>query len=133
MIKNGKYVLRGMKDHDRIISEIIDNLNAEHIAFDIKLILTEALVNAYMHGNKGNDELPIFLKYCYDDTCVTFKIQDCGNGCDFLNLQNKPTPESCLEENGRGIYLIMCYSDNVEMIENKLIIEKSLIKEYLTK
>lgn len=133
MNRNGDYILHGMVDHDRIISEIIDNLNAEHMAFDIRLILTEALVNAHIHGNKGKDELPIFLKYCYDGTCVTFKIQDCGNGCDFLNLQTEPTSESCLEEHGRGIYLIMCYSDNVEMLENKLIIEKSLIKEPLTK
>lgn len=128
MIKNGEYVLHGMGNHDRIINEIIDNLNAEHMAFDIRLILTEALVNAHIHGNKGKDELPIFLKYCYDGICVTFKIQDCGNGCDFSNLKSNPILDNCLEEHGRGIYLIMCYSDNVEMLENKLIIEKSLIK-----
>jgi serine/threonine-protein kinase RsbW len=124
-----EYQLFGLKQHEITINKIIEELEAFKIEFDIKLILTEGLSNAYKHGNNSSEALPIFLRYDYDGKEIVFEIEDSGAGSDFIILPNVISYEKILEDNGRGLYLIGCFSDAVHMVKNKLIIKKFFCKD----
>lgn len=126
MIKRDEYILYGLKECERIIEEIIKKLHIQEICFEIKLILTEALTNAFKHGNKKNAKLPIFLRYIYDRTCVTFEVEDSGEGYCPSCSHNEILDENILDDHGRGLYLIKCFCDEVKMINNILIMKKRL-------
>lgn len=121
---HGEYQLHGLKDHEIIIKKIIEELNAPQIEFDIRLILTEGLSNAYKHGNKELDELPILLRYDYDGSEIVFEIEDSGRGSGIIVLPECIPGENILNDSGRGLFLINSFADSVNMIKNKLVIKK---------
>ncbi|MFL0245474.1 ATP-binding protein [Candidatus Clostridium stratigraminis] len=128
MGKSGSYVLYGVSERDKIISDIVDSLGAEDSCFDLRLILTEGLTNAYKHGNEENPELPIYLRYFYEPEIVTFEIEDSGTACGEIKIIEEISSENLLEDSGRGLFLIKCYCDEVKMINNILIMQKHLYK-----
>jgi serine/threonine-protein kinase RsbW len=125
-IKNGEFVLYGLQDYKIIIDRIIDELKADEIEFDLKLILTEGLTNAFKHGNKESTLLPIYLRYTFDGYKIIFEIEDSGQESDYIILPKDTIDDDVLEDNGRGLFLINCYADAVHMEGNKLIINKYL-------
>jgi serine/threonine-protein kinase RsbW len=125
-IKSGEFILYGLKDYNIVINKIIKTLNAKSIEFDLKLILTEGLSNAFKHGNKGDISLPIYLRYTFDGYEILFEIEDSGSARDFIILPKDTIGEDILEESGRGLFLINCYADAVHMEGNRLIIKKHL-------
>lgn len=127
-MKKNEFVLYGLSNYESVIDEIIKELNAESNYFDIKLILTEALTNAFIHGNEGKVDKPIYLRYTYNNGNIVFEIQDSGSGFkDSSILDENISDEDLLNSSGRGLFLIKCMSDKVELKDNSLIIEKALI------
>lgn len=123
-----KYVVYGLKNYKEVIETVIQDLCAQAYEFDIKLILTEAISNAFYHGNNGNEELPICIRYFFHQGLVTFEIEDCCKvPSKFVlpNLADEPDP---FQESNRGLFLIGCYADKIEFLEGKLIIEKTIGK-----
>lgn len=55
-MKSNEFILYGLSKHKQIIDKITAELNASKYNFDIKLILTEALTNAFKHGNNMSME-----------------------------------------------------------------------------
>lgn len=125
-MKNNEFVLYGLSQYKQVVGTIIKELNASNQDFDIRLILTEALTNAFKHGNNMNVKKPIYLKYSYDGLNVRFEIKDCGNGAKDLVIKEILNDENILENQGRGLFLIKNLSDHVELKQNTLIIQKSL-------
>lgn len=128
MIKSGSYILHGVSERDKLISDIVDSLEAEDLFFDLRLILTEGLTNAYRHGNQENPELPIYLRYFYEPDIVTFEIEDSGTACGDIKIIDQISSENLLEDSGRGLFLIKCYCDEVKVTNNTLIMQKHLHK-----
>ncbi|AZV55352.1 ATP-binding protein [Clostridium sp. AWRP] len=125
-MKSNEFILYGLSKYKQIIDKITAELNASKYNFDIKLILTEALTNAFKHGNNMNMDKPIYLKYIYDDSNVQFEIKDCGTGFKDTIINEQLDTENILEDEGRGLFLIKNLSDHIELKQNTLIIEKSL-------
>ncbi|NMM64754.1 ATP-binding protein [Clostridium sp. P21] len=126
-MKNNEFILYGLSEYKQIIDKVISDLNASQYDFDIKLILTEALTNAFKHGNNMKADKPIYLRYAYDNSNVKFEIQDCGNGLKNVIINENLDEEDILNDQGRGLFLIKNLSDNIELKPNTLIIEKSLV------
>lgn len=126
-MKSNEFILYGLSEHKQIIDKVIDDLNASEYSFDIRLILTEALTNAFKHGNKMDIDKPIYLRYLYDNSSVRFEIEDCGSGLKNLIANEKISEENLLDDQGRGLFLIKNLSDNIEMKKNILVIQKSLL------
>lgn len=122
----GNYTIQGLTNYNNIIEEIIKKLQFSDHWFDIKLILTEAITNAFNHGNKGDKEKPILIKFTYDGKKVIFEIVDCGDRKEDLIIPNEVSDSSVLEERGRGLFLIRCLTDKVKLYENTLRIEKAI-------
>ncbi|WBW95370.1 ATP-binding protein [Oceanirhabdus sp. W0125-5] len=125
-MKKNQFIMYGLTKYKEIIDKIINELKAFNDGFEIKLILTEALTNALKHGNNGNRDKPIYLRYSYDDNKVVFEIEDSGDGFKNLTIPNELIDETTLNENGRGLFLINCIADKIESRNNVLIIEKNL-------
>ncbi|WP_242967918.1 ATP-binding protein [Tepidibacter mesophilus] len=125
-MKKNEFVLYGLDNYKQVIDNVINELNISHDCFDIKLILTESLTNAFKHGNNSDNYKPIYLRYIYNNMNIEFEIEDCGNGFKSLSIPNKLSDENLLNDSGRGLFLIECIADNIEFKENKLIIQKYL-------
>lgn len=125
-MKSNEFILYGLSDHKQIIDKIIAELNAYQYNFDIRLILTEALTNAFKHGNNMNVNKPIHLRYFYNGTSVKFEIRDSGTGFENVIVHEQLQDENLLSDSGRGLFLIKSLSDKIEFRQNTLIIQKYL-------
>lgn len=125
-MKSNEFILYGLSEYKQVIDKVISELNASQYDFDIKLILTEALTNAFKHGNNMNKDKPIYLRYSYSNSNVKFEIQDCGTGLKNVIINDNLGNEDILEDKGRGLFIIKNLSDNIELKPNMLIIEKTL-------
>jgi serine/threonine-protein kinase RsbW len=93
---NGKFGL----DHDRFIN--------------LQIAVSEALVNAIVHGNKENPDKFVLIDIEFDDSKLVIKIKDQGQG---FNLEEIPDPtnnNNLLKEHGRGIFIIKSFVDKFE-------------------
>lgn len=119
--------LNSLSDYNAIIDNIIADLNIYNYSFDIKLILTEALTNAFNHGNKNDSSKPVYITYYFDGENIEFQILDSGNNLKNINIPEQVSDEDLLNEHGRGLFLINQFSDKVKIKNNTLIIQKKLI------
>lgn len=121
-----EFTIYGLSSKDNVINQIEEELSIKDDFFDIKLILSEGISNAYYHGNKSDDLKEIKISYALDKKVLQIKIQDCGEGLKEVMVPKEIPFESILEDHGRGLYLINCYSDNVKFNKNVLTIERYL-------
>lgn len=125
-MKKNEFVLYGLDNYQGVIESVISNLNVLEDDFDIKLILTEALTNAFKHGNNGMKDKPIYLRYINRGNNVEFEIEDCGNGYENLIIPKLLIEEDLLNDSGRGLFLLNCIADKIEFRKNTLVIQKQL-------
>lgn len=114
------YCLEGIEGK---LENIIDSLELQEV-FEVKLIMLEAITNAFIHGNEGCMDKPIYLNYSLNKDLLTIKVTDCGCGCKKLRIPDEVYEEDLLKESGRGLYLINYYSDKVKFESNSIIIKK---------
>lgn len=122
----GEIVLYGLQEYENIIDKVIKELDYEDNYFNMKLILTEALTNAFNHGNKADKSKPIYLRYYSNKEIIKLEIQDSGletaEKLKSIDLK-KISKDIGLNERGRGLFLISCFSDNMEFRNNTLTIK----------
>lgn len=119
----GKVLLYGVDSISEKLDAIIKSLNLEKQCFEIKLAVTEAVNNAFIHGNKKDKSKPICIEWKFHKNLLEVSITDCGSGVE--NLVNYNYEEDdILSESGRGLFIINCYSDSVEFKGNSIIIKK---------
>lgn len=119
----GKVLFYGIDNINEKLDNIIQSINLERQSFEIKLILIEAVSNAYIHGNKKDKEKPICVEWKLTHNLLEVSITDCGEGVENLSNYNHEEND-ILDESGRGILIINSYSDLVEFKGNSLIIKK---------
>src|SRR5687767_825491 len=109
--------------------EALDLVQAvtEHIArrlgFDDEALhwtamaVRESVVNAITHGNDSDPAKIVFIDYSAapDSKPAEFivAVRDQGRGFDPETLKNPLTPENMLSVNGRGVFLIRQFMDEV--------------------
>lgn len=85
--------------------------------------LTEAVVNAMLHGNKydSNKNVSICLKRKKD--CVSVSVSDEGPGFDVKDVPDPTCPTRLEECGGRGIFLMQNLADDCHFKENGTTVE----------
>lgn len=121
-----EFTIYGLTLYKDVIHEIELELNFQDSFFDIQLILTEAITNAYYHGNQSDSSKAIKITYELNDNNLHIEVQDSGDGIHEVEIPYDMSEDSILEQGGRGLYLIKCLSDKVDFYNNKLIIEKKI-------
>lgn len=127
-MKSDFLTLYGLSNSDAIIKGMIEDLECYKHDFDLRLILTEALTNAFKHGNNMDEKKPIYLKYEYvkETSYITIKIRDSGNDLKDINITDKITDDMIENTSGRGLFLIQTISDEFYFKENTMVIKKCL-------
>ncbi|MDP4178838.1 MAG: ATP-binding protein, partial [Bacillota bacterium] len=110
----GRVSFYGIEGIEGKLDTIIKELNIEQQYFEIKLIMMEAVTNAFIHGNNLDTSKLIMLHYELINNLLLIEVTDCGNGFKNIIIPEQINENDILKESGRGIYLINCYADEVK-------------------
>jgi serine/threonine-protein kinase RsbW len=84
----------------------------ETLAYQVNLVLTEAMSNAIKYGNPDNREETVHILINISENQLFIRIYDYGQGFDINAI---PAPDfDALEDCGRGIFLIKALMDSVQ-------------------
>lgn len=84
------------------------NGDREKLAYDLNLVLTEAMANAIKHANFNDPAKEVHIEISMVDQRLIIKVFDFGEGFD---IEEYIEPRHPLDEHGRGIYLINTIMD----------------------
>jgi len=93
------------------------NFNDELYA-KLMLVVSEAVTNAIMHGNKEDKSKKVFITAQSDSEELTFIVKDEGEGFDPDSLPDPLNEENLLKTSGRGVFLMEEYADQVSFSDN---------------
>jgi serine/threonine-protein kinase RsbW len=80
----------------------------------IELSVRESVINAIKHGNKLSAEIPVEIRFTLDADKLTVYVRDRGTGFDPTQLPDPLDPENLLNPNGRGIFYMRTFMDEVD-------------------
>lgn len=122
-----QFTFYGIDNISEKVDSIIESWNVKKKYFEIKLIMIEAITNAFIHGNNKDKSKPIIVMWKREKDCLNIIVKDCGANKKNLNLFKEIDENSILEEGGRGLYIIFNYADEVKFKNNCIIMKKSLL------
>lgn len=121
---SGKELFYGLENVAIRLDEIVRKLNVKQQCFEIKLIMMEAITNAFIHGNNSDASKPIELHYELKNNLLSIEVSDCGNGFKNISISKKINEDDIFKESGRGLYIISCYVDDIQFKSNSIIMKK---------
>ena len=83
-----------------------------------KLILSEAVTNAIVHGNKEDTGKQVQVDVKVTSGHMSARVKDEGEGFDLNEKKDPLREENLLDTGGRGIFLIEQFADEMEFREN---------------
>lgn len=85
----------------------------------VGVAIRESVINAIKHGNRNDAAKHVFVEFetALNNAVVelTIRVRDQGQGFDPEALADPLAPENLLKVNGRGIFLIRSFMDDVRM------------------
>jgi len=83
----------------------------------VSVAIRESVINAIKHGNRNDATKHVFvdLETPQDQSALTIKVRDEGEGFDPEEVADPLAPENLLKSSGRGIFLIRNFMDNVQL------------------
>ena len=76
--------------------------------------LREAVANAVRHGNKQDPDRRVRIEYRIQNSTVTIRIEDEGDGFDPGDIPDPTDPANLLRPNGRGIFYMRQFMQRVD-------------------
>jgi len=87
----------------------------ESLAYQLNLVLTEAMTNAIKYGTPESSDEKVHILINVGENELSIRIYDCGQGFDINEI---PAPDfEKLEDRGRGIFLIRSLMDSVKYVK----------------
>lgn len=83
-----------------------------------KLILSEAVTNAIVHGNREEPGKQVHVDVEVTSGYMSATVKDEGEGFDPYKKKDPLQAENLLDTGGRGIFLIEQFADKMEFREN---------------
>ena len=101
------------------IAREIDKFSGDRdtLAYQLNLVLTEAMTNAIKYGNPGDRNESVHISINIQENSLYIRIYDCGQGFDINGIPppDFEKPDDC----GRGIFLIKTMMDSVTYEKRK--------------
>lgn len=97
--------------------EIIQDCGGDIDPTSLRLLLDEALANAWLHGNNGVPQSPVRLRWSRQNSCA-IQIEDDGPGFSVGQVIDPCSPEGLLSDHGRGMFIIKQISEWVQWKSN---------------
>ncbi len=110
------YKVENINNMKPIISDLLDDVQekyplSEEKFFDVRLILSELIINAFEHSNKGS-HVDVFFDDEYNSGKIKFIVEDYGYGFSHRDIE-KEKPADLYDNSGRGIKLVKALCENV--------------------
>ncbi len=100
---------------EKVLEEINIEFKLNHDRLiNYQIAISEALVNAIIHGNKENPDKKVFIEISYNEKQLVTKIKDEGDGFIMEDIPDPTENNNLLKEHGRGIYIIKSLVDKFE-------------------
>lgn len=94
----------------------------------LMLVLSEALTNAILHGNKLDpDKLARVEVWTESNEKLCLKVEDEGSGFDPDKVPDPLKEDNLLKPSGRGVYLMREYADSVSYNDRGNILQISFL------
>ena len=109
-----------------ITSLLNQNFGMDELMRDVRLIISELVVNSAMHGNRGNCDKRVFVRLCVYPSKILIDVEDEGQGVMNRRGAYGMTGEgTCddLSESGRGLEIVGMLSDRMEFLGNRVHVE----------
>lgn len=100
------------------LKELCRIIKDESLLFDIRLILSELIVNSALHGN--NCDTDKFIKLLLEVHDKHIRIEVVDEGCGFIYDKNQYNPLE-LKCCGRGLVIVDGLSDEFYVDKNKVV------------
>lgn len=81
---------------------------------NLQIASSEALVNAIVHGNKGNLDKKVHIDICFSESEIIIKIKDEGTGFIADKVPDPTEGENIFKEHGRGLFIMKSLVDVFE-------------------
>ena len=114
---------------DRVCEEVrvwLEAMDLGRAFFEVTLLLREALVNAVMHGARGDQSSLIDLDLALEGEDLVIAVQDQGAGFDWQDSMHRDV--MLTEDHGRGLKIFKLYANDVQFNPrgNKVTLRKNL-------
>jgi serine/threonine-protein kinase RsbW len=114
--------VQGSEGYLSFLDAFVDGLRAdislnEDTASNVVISMSEALNNAFLHGNRGNRDLPITIRVFKDGQLLSFSVLDSGEGFDYDLLRDDLSDDLLDVPGGRGIFIMRALADEVSFNE----------------
>jgi serine/threonine-protein kinase RsbW len=93
---------------------------------NLMLLLSEAVTNAIVHGNKLDKKKKVEVEVQINSKQIVSTVKDQGDGFDPQTANDPLKEENLLKDSGRGIFLIEEISDSVDYLNNGTTIRFSI-------
>lgn len=90
---------------------------------NILISLTEAVVNAMVHGNRGDQSKKVRISLQKNRGSLAFRVSDEGTGFDLQKLPDPTSPDRLEECGGRGVFLMQQLSDQCRFMHGGSTVE----------
>lgn len=100
-----------------ILSSLKEHNFGEGDIFAVHLALEEAFINAVRHGNKMDPAKGVRIDYLVEADKITVSVTDEGNGFDLGAVPDPRYGENLYKPEGRGLFLMHSYMDEIEFDE----------------
>ena len=124
----GQVVFYDIDNISERLDIIIKTLNLKKQYFEIKLIMSEAVNNAFIHGNSRDRNKPIYVEWEVKENLLRLEVTDCGCGIENVECDKEINEKNILNEGGRGLYIISSYVDEVKFKGSSIIMKKYLLE-----
>lgn len=106
--------------------KFLSRVHAEQQAFDVVLVLREALANAVLDGNRLDANKRVTFSLRLESDTLILEIEDEGEGFDWRRYLGKAPPPS--SESGRGLAIMEGYCQDVVFNDrgNKVMLRKHI-------
>jgi len=101
----------------KILSELHGNCFSQDDIFAVHLAIEEAFINAIRHGNKMDPAKEVKIEYLVCSDKVEIFMTDQGEGFDPEAVPDPRLAENLYKPEGRGLFLINSYMDEVTFNE----------------
>lgn len=120
-----KYKLLSLGDLGKTNTSVVEFVSEfieldEPTTYSIKLVLSELVINGFIHGNHHTKDIKVELSVDAKESTVELVVDDSGDGFDAEHSVRELNVES---EQGRGLILVHAFSNNVTYnnIGNKVV------------
>jgi serine/threonine-protein kinase RsbW len=87
--------------------------NRDFFAHNLNVVLTEAMANAIRHASAADQDTEVQISIHVTKDELSIKVYDNGQGFDLNSVPCPSFDPDCLNDSGRGIFIIRSLMDSV--------------------